>query len=512
VRPPTDKSPRPALVRSHAVGPPRGGSAHARTLLFACAVFYTRVKCCGLDGGPMLDNVVGYGTHTIDLRVTAKSCECNLNETFGEANFPEDGSFAPCAVPFISKDSAMWSHSKYCSNYAYVQMETQTAMAVWGGLLGLSAIIWLPAMGKVADIYGRRQIFYWTTLLTCCTFVILAVDAAFRFDNNYFVWTTAPLLSSSAIHAAIGWTMIIDLVPDPIDQAVIFPLVTPILQQDSKKNVASICGDLVSYFILALHIDDYTTTWVVLTLVAAFVMVFIWFLVPETMANPKPWPGVREFLRDILPLEPCCRGGGGGEGSAPVPDSTGYGAAVWCRGPDEPGSNAEGAAERKKVMNAYLAIQFLIHLSNGVQALDGNMMLGPMHFKQEERIYVSLVSKAFVVIGAAVGAVTLPKYGPWKNILAGCILAVMGPLTYAILPGQIGGYLKPMLLNSGASLVQPAGVMYIAAVMPPEDLARTQGMLFFFTTIANALGPVYTVVYYGAGDLMREGYAFAAVR
>ena len=72
--------------------------------------------------------------------------------------------------------------------------------------------------------------------------------------------------------------------------------------------------------------------------------------------------------------------------------------------------------------------------------------------------------------------------------------------------------MKPMLLNSGASLVQPAGVMYIAAVMPPEDLARTQGMLFFFTTIANALGPVYTAVYYGAGDLMREGYAFAAVR
>ena len=65
------------------------------------------------------------------------------------------------------------------------------------------------------------------------------------------------------------------------------------------------CRDVVSYFILAMHYDDYTMVWLILTVVAGVAMVFIWFLVPETMAEPKPWPGVRAFARDVFP---CCGG------------------------------------------------------------------------------------------------------------------------------------------------------------------------------------------------------------
>ena len=92
--------------------------------------FYSRVACCGVGGGPMLDDVVSYAGRAVELRITPASCQCDLEEPFG-AGVAVNGSIAACAVPQLPRDSAMWSHSSSCSNFQYVQMETQTLQTAW---------------------------------------------------------------------------------------------------------------------------------------------------------------------------------------------------------------------------------------------------------------------------------------------------------------------------------------------------------------------------------------------
>ena len=49
------------------------------------------------------------------------------------------GSIAACAVPFVSRDSAMWSHSGHCPNFQYVQMEMQTQVHQQSAVAGDSS-------------------------------------------------------------------------------------------------------------------------------------------------------------------------------------------------------------------------------------------------------------------------------------------------------------------------------------------------------------------------------------
>jgi hypothetical protein len=89
--------------------------------------------------------------------------------------------------------------------------------------------------------------------------------------------------------------MFIDMYPNPADQAKFFPIIAPIIGGGGGMSFPAVIGDGISYFVLAWHVDRYALIWTVLTVVAAVGMLIIWFLVPETLANPKPWPGCGEL-------------------------------------------------------------------------------------------------------------------------------------------------------------------------------------------------------------------------
>ena len=80
---------------------------------------FSRVVCCESDQ-PKLQPVVNFGDHTIELQINPEVCQCDLKATYGAAAPVVNGSIAPCAVPFITADSPMWSHSSRCPNYPYV--------------------------------------------------------------------------------------------------------------------------------------------------------------------------------------------------------------------------------------------------------------------------------------------------------------------------------------------------------------------------------------------------------
>ena len=226
--------------------------------------FYSRVACCGQgpDGtGPMLPPVERYGDHNITLYITHESCGCDLDATYGKAAVdPVNNAIAACKVPPLDRDSALWSHSKHCTNFPYVESQQQALSTAWGGLQLLFTLPTMVVFSKVSDVYGRRQVFYWTTVMTICCFAIFAVDAAFNIASDVFIYITAPLLATFSIHDAVSWSMAVDLVPDPVDQAAFFPLITPIF----NKGVSSLIGDIVAYFVLKAHLDNYTVVWSVL--------------------------------------------------------------------------------------------------------------------------------------------------------------------------------------------------------------------------------------------------------
>jgi len=119
--------------------------------------------CCGVDGGPDLpdfDPVLN-----ISLVVTSETCSCDLADTYGAAA-TAGGSIGPCQVPILPNDAVKWSHSSSCANYIYVQSKAQVLGATWGSLSGLSILILLPMLGKIADLYGRQKVYYWTTVST----------------------------------------------------------------------------------------------------------------------------------------------------------------------------------------------------------------------------------------------------------------------------------------------------------------------------------------------------------
>ena len=399
--------------------------------------FYTRVSCCGKGPAPspMLQDEMPFGDHSIKLTVTEKWCDCDITDTYGPQYNTTIGA---CDVPPIDPDSALWSHSKHCTNFRYVQAIQQQLSTAWTGLQQLSALPILIIFGKVSDVYGRRQVFYWTTVMTILAFAIYSMDAAFNLSDA-FIYVTAPLLATFATHDAVAWAMVADLVPDQVDQATFFPWMAPIL----SGGVSSVAGDIAAYFLLRAHLDDYTFVWLVLFVIAVAACVFIRTSLEETMAKPKPYPGHANFLRDVLP---CCNSETTSQedatlladGNAPAaPSSDGYGFSIVWNGPDRKGDTSDGAKQRRQVLHTALALQCVGSIGGGCYTMIGNYYLGGLHIMQEDVVAIKFAGRLFLIAGAGLSGFLLPRFGPWKMFMVGGMFTAAAPVCLITL-GQWG--------------------------------------------------------------------------
>ena len=188
---------------------------------------YSRVSCCGLGGGPMLSPSYSYGGHSVQLSVTAKSCECDLAAVYPAAPI-ENGTIAPCDVPFIAADSALWSHSASCANWPYVMLMAQTVTSGWYSTQTVLFILVMPLCARISDVYGRRDAFLYATAAVMLAVALFAVDAALEL-GDWAVYLTSPFFTASYVLEVVCWSMAADLVPNPVDQAKIFPLLVPLI-------------------------------------------------------------------------------------------------------------------------------------------------------------------------------------------------------------------------------------------------------------------------------------------
>ena len=109
----------------------------------------------------MLQNRDTFGGHEVSLYISHKSCDCDVVQTYaalGREQFgrevvdPVNGTIAACDVPFLGRDSPLWSHSTSCSNFQYVQERQQILSTSWTMLQGLSILAIVPVCGKISDI------------------------------------------------------------------------------------------------------------------------------------------------------------------------------------------------------------------------------------------------------------------------------------------------------------------------------------------------------------------------
>jgi MFS family permease len=430
--------------------------------------FFSRVRCCGSEG-PELTDVVTYAGRDLELRVTAETCQCDLAATFGGSY---NTSIGACDVPFVPRDSAMWSHSSHCSNFQYVQMEMQTLFTAWNAQQSLWYVPLMAVFGKISDTYGRRSVFYHTTLFTVLIFMTFTVDAWLGPLPDWVIYATAPFQCSAYVHDIVGWSMAIDLVPEPVDQAKLFPLLVPIL----SGTVASTVGDGIAFFVLKLHLVDYTVVWLVLTIVAAAACIFILTL-PETLAHRKPFVGVAEYIRDVTPTLPWC---GSGIDSSDEPSGStvsGYGYELFCAVPQQGDTSSASHSpprERQRIMLVLLFLTNASVLAWGSTALTANYMFGVMHFLQEERIFVSLFAKAASIFAAAVAAALIPRLGAWRSLLLGTLFASSSTAAFISLPGKSGAYVSPLLASIGDALATPSRMIYMASILTPSEITRAQ--------------------------------------
>ena len=483
--------------------------------------FYTRVECCAA-GEPPLPNHVGYGVNTIELSVSHDSCNCDVRSSYPSFQFNESASEPPvidaCAVPLLPKENPLWSHSRNCRNFLYVQMEAQTLSTTWNMITAASAIVCLPIGGRFADLYGRRLVFFWGTAAAATCFWIFTADGLLGL-GDIPIYLTGLGIGAFQCLQPVQWAMAIDLVPDPIDQARFFPLMAAI----TNGSVASIVGEALAYLCLSLYLDDYTIVWAILSLLTVAVCVFLWFVLPETLAHPKQWIGWGELLKDMTGSGSSSGGGGSQQRNT---GGYAYGTLLWCRGSNTnesgggsgSGSESTGASSsgagarsgRRILIISFTAAVIGAFFSNGTGRIQTAYMLNNLHMQQQEVVVQQAVGKVATILATPAAMVLLPKLGPWLASVLGAVGYMAPPLLFVLL-GSVGPYVAIAVGSVTDALRTSASQMYIAAVLRSDDQAKAQSSLNLFTVVSNNLGQLaYTAVFYGDAKLMTTGYVTSA--
>ena len=150
--------------------------------------FYTRVSCCG-PGERQLPNHIHYGTHTVELSISKESCHCDVHASYPSVPYNASVPLVidACAVPVLPRSNPLWSHSRHCRNFLYVQLEAQTISARWNICAAAAALVYLPLAGRCADLYGRRLVCFWAIAATTVAFFIFTVDGLFDLGSYPYV-------------------------------------------------------------------------------------------------------------------------------------------------------------------------------------------------------------------------------------------------------------------------------------------------------------------------------------
>eukprot|EP01043_Picozoa_sp_COSAG02_P057973 COSAG02_NODE_7133_length_3165_cov_2.227658_2_plen_296_part_00 len=141
-------------------------------------------------------------------------------------------------------------------------------------------------------------------------------------------------------------------------------------------------------------------------------------------------------------------------------------------------------------------------IGGGCYSLSGNYMIGQLHYLQEDTIPVSFAGRVFMVLGAGISAVLLPRLGPWKTYMIGSVLIALAPFCFVTV-GKYGPYVEKLASSSGNALVAAPQIMYIGAVFQQQDLTRVQ-MAFGVVGLVPGVvaGQLWPMLFFGEDNIL----------
>lgn len=268
------------------------------------------------------------------------------------------------------------------------------------------------------------------------------------------------------------------------------------------------------------------------------VMLFIIFVLEETLprSHAKKWSGWGEFMKDVSPLgyRPalrlwCCpftqhvRGkmhtetvemtdqsaqeqGNKGEAGNDLDQAEAVDTDVAYASEREP---EEEIVRRARVLRVILVVSLLSAFGSGVFALSNNVLLGALHYKQEELVFLGVFSKIVAVPSGLLAAALLPSIGCYCAWVGGLLLAVVGFGCFTTL-GYYGPYVCFFIWTVAFAFIKPAVMVFLSIGLRKEDQAKGIATLAVLDILPAAFAPAFfTAVFFDPNSTQTTAFMLA---
>jgi len=333
----------------------------------AGAFFYSRTSCCGESGTP---------------KQLPAHYDVHWPKTFNDYHV-NVSHLKACDVPLLSPDDSAWSHSAYCPNWSYVKAFTQNLNAGRSMSLTAMSLLCMPIGAGLADKRGRKVILVMVHVLAMKSILCNLVSSTPFFvhldPRAYLLYASALLSGMASGSGPTNMAMMVDLIPGNMREQG-FPMLR-LFTVPGKVIVFAI-----GYPLLAMHMKNYTTFWMVSLLTDFVCLAFFVIFLPESMPDKLKQPVQKA---DLFP-------------------GTYYWRAI------------------KIILKYPLLVGILPSIAvnsfagSGMGSVKNNQLwMGPLKFKQEQTLIPHLVRMCIDIPANSLAAVVIPRIGVWKAIFGG---------------------------------------------------------------------------------------------
>lgn len=239
---------------------------------------YTRVQCCG-DHGPLPSKYdITDARRMSEIRAHARLEGLPLPRIQTDAAGRER--ILGCDLPHFQPKNRMWSKSPGCVSGSYVQNQAQNFIGINTPLQKAACLVALPVGGKIADEVGRRPVLFVYAIMC---FVSCAIYVA---DTKLFaIWGNIPAFVAGMLICPC-WEP-----KDTVMTGSVVDLVGANVENRSRAlsvqyvfyKCGCFCGYAFAFYCLGQHLTSYFRPFVVFTILAGIIAVYIMTSVPETL-------------------------------------------------------------------------------------------------------------------------------------------------------------------------------------------------------------------------------------
>ena len=164
---------------------------------------------------------------------------------------------------------------------------------------------------------------------------------------------------------------------------------------------------------------------------------------------------------------------------------------------------------RARVLRVILVSSLLGAFGSGVFTLSNNVLLGALHYKQEQLVFLGVFSKVVAVPSGLLAALLLPTIGCYRAWVGGSLLTVVGFGCFTTL-GYYGPYVCMFIWTVAFSFIKPAVMVYLSIGLHKEDQAKGIAMLAVLDILPAVFAPpIFTALFFDPNSKQTTAFVLA---